>query len=79
MNRAFWRWIKKSLSFKKQKRRMRVENRFSRLGILEKSLSEIWAQAEEDSTRDGCTWENHFDDQGSEWPLMENVFWWVTH
>ena len=27
---------------------MRIENRFSRLGILEKSLSEIWALAEEE-------------------------------
>jgi len=40
--------MRKSLSFKKQKRRMRVENRFSRLGILESRLSEIWAAAEKE-------------------------------
>lgn len=42
-------------------------------------LTGVHPEFEEDSTRDGYTWENHFDDQGSDWPLMENVLWWVTH
>ncbi len=29
-------------------------------------LTSVHPEFEEDSTRDGCTWENHFDDQGSE-------------
>jgi len=46
LSRGFWRWIRKSLSFRKQKRQMRVENRFSKLDVMEMSLSEIWVTAE---------------------------------
>jgi len=33
---------------------------------------------EEGSNRDGCTWENFFDDQGSEWDLMLKISLWLT-
>ncbi|MFX1602581.1 MAG: BPL-N domain-containing protein, partial [Promethearchaeota archaeon] len=33
---------------------------------------------EEDSNRDNCSWENEFDDQGSEWDMMLSVALWLV-
>jgi glutamine amidotransferase-like uncharacterized protein len=41
-------------------------------------LSGPHPEFEENSSRDGCTWDNHLDDKDSEWDLMLKVVLWLV-